>query len=175
MSAMGAGWNVIEEEVEKMENDVAARLDALESRIAVEELVNTYAQAFDKRDPELLDTIWFEDSELLMGELGEFRGLNEIREGAKGFWSEISHMHHWMANYLIEVDGDKAVASTPLDCFVTHNEEGPVQVGGLYIDECERRNGKWGIATRRFELHYWTPISNWVPKQGTEALSSSAA
>jgi hypothetical protein len=84
-------------------------------------------------------------------------------------------MHHWMADGLIDIDGDTATAVTALDCFVQDSVSGPTQVGGVYRDELERRDGRWGIVTRRFELHYWTPIANWVPESGAEALSRSAA
>lgn len=149
--------------------DILDRLEAIESRIAVESLVYKYAQAFDNRDPEMLVKIWHEDGILEMGDMGRFEGVPAIMAAAQGFWSDIPHMHHWMSNALIDVDGDRATAVTALDCFITHNESGPTQVGGIYKDRCERRNGRWAIVERRFELHYWTPIANWIPQSGHEA------
>jgi|SRR5213083_197956 len=146
-----------------------ARLDTLESRVAIERLINSYAQGFDSRDPALVRSLWFEDSKLLMGAFGEYEGLEAIVQAADGFWGQIRHMHHWMANPIIDVDGDKATSRAALDCFVIDNDDGPTQIGGLYTDTFERRNGRWGIVVRRFELHYQTPLSGWESKQGTDS------
>jgi hypothetical protein len=78
-------------------------------------------------------------------------------------------MHHWMANVIIDVDGDKATSRAALDCFVIDNEDGPTQIGGLYTDTFERRNGRWGIVVRQFELHYQTPLTGWSSKQGSDS------
>lgn len=40
---------------------VQARLEALKSLQTIETLIYTYAQAFDRRDPALLDTVWADD------------------------------------------------------------------------------------------------------------------
>jgi hypothetical protein len=83
-------------------------------------------------------------------------------------------MHHWMANPLITLDGDKAVAETALDCFVVDSEDGPTQVGGLYTDHLERRDGVWKIARREFDLHYWAPVQNWKAATGSDLQAASA-
>jgi len=52
-------------------------------------------------------------------------------------------------------------------------EKGPVQVSGLYHDRFERRNGKWAFLSRRFELHFLTPLNGWVPVAGEERFAPS--
>jgi hypothetical protein len=157
------------------DNAILERLDQLESRVALERLVYTYAQAFDGHDRELLAEIWHDGAKLSLGDIGQYEGVEAILAGADELWSKTPHMHHWMSNPLIDISGDTATAATALDCFVTDSESGPTQVGGLYRDRFERRNGKWGIVDRSFELHYWTPIANWVPLDGSEALQSTSA
>ncbi|WP_175889430.1 nuclear transport factor 2 family protein [Burkholderia cepacia] len=156
-------------------DDLIKRLDILESRNAIERLIYTYAQAYDRHDIKMLESIWHEGAVLALGDdIGNFSGVQAILDAAHQLWAKTPAMHHWMANALIDVEGDTATAATALDCFVTDTHTGPTQVGGLYRDRFERRNEKWGFVERRFELHYWTPIANWKPEAGVEALSKAA-
>jgi hypothetical protein len=150
--------------------ELLERLDRLESRHAVERLIYEYAQAWDRHDIGMLEGIWHDGALLSLGDaIGHYQGIDAILEAAHQLWAQTPHMHHWMANPLIDIAGDTATATTALDCFVTDNGTGPTQVGGLYRDRLERRNGRWGFVERKFELHYWTPIANWKPTAGTEA------
>ena len=121
---------------------IEARLDALESRWAIKDLASRYAQAFDRHDREWLRSLWFEDSVLNLGPaFGDpFVGIDNIMSAAEQLWAKTPLMHHWMANPLITLNGDKATAETALDCFVVDSEDGPTQVGGLYTDD-------WSAAT----------------------------
>lgn len=157
-------------------SDIEARLEALESRWAIQDLASRYAQAFDRHDREWLRSLWFDDSVLNLGPaFGEpFVGIDNIMSAAEQLWAKTPVMHHWMANPLITLDGDKATAETALDCFVVDSEDGPTQVGGLYTDFCERRNGVWKIARREFDLHYWAPLPNWTAASGSDLQAAQA-
>ncbi len=48
------------------------------------------------------------------------------------------HMHHWMANPLIEIVEDSATATVAANCLFHDIEQGPVQVSGLYHDRFAR-------------------------------------
>jgi ketosteroid isomerase-like protein len=157
------------------DSNILGRLDALESRFAIERLIWQYAQSFDSRNVDTLRTIWHDDAVLSMQAMGTFEGIDAIVQAAHGFWKQIAHMHHWMANPIIDIDGDTATAVTALDCLVTDADTGPTQVGGVYRDRFDRRSGRWAIAERRFELHYWTPLPNWAPIAGSEAEASAKA
>lgn len=151
------------------DQDLAAVIDQIQSRFAVERLSSEYAHGFDTLDLEMVRGIWFEDSQLLMGDVfGDHVGLGAIVAATKHFFEITPVMHHYMANPLIDVEGDKASAAYALDCFCRNVEWGPVHIGGFYRDELERRDGRWGIVIRRFELNFLTPISNWQPIYGNE-------
>lgn len=140
------------------ETSTDSRLDQVESRFAIEDLIATYAKGFDRRDPELLHTIWHEDAVLDFGEaFGTHEGIDAIRTAADGFWQAIPWMHHWQATPLIEIDGDRATAYVGLDCMVRSVEEGPVRVGGYYEDVFERRDGAWKFARRVCDIQIWAP------------------
>jgi hypothetical protein len=151
-------------------HDLSARLDALESRFAIDRLISEYAQAFDNHDEALLRGIWHEGARLSLGSaFGDFEGIDAIMESARQNWAQMPHMHHWMANVLIDGDGDRASARSAANILCTHVEMGPVQISGLYRDQFERRDGRWAFVDRTFELHFLTPLVNWKPVDGAEA------
>jgi ketosteroid isomerase-like protein len=146
---------------------LAERLDVIESRAAIEDLIARYAHGFDRRSFDLLMSIWHEDALLDLGEsFGSFRGTEAIAEAYAGFWRESPWTHHFLANALIEIDGDAATGVIALDCMQRHVEDGPTMVGGFYFDRYERRDGRWGIVARRYQLSYWAPIDNWASTNG---------
>lgn len=151
--------------------DIDVRIDRIESRTAIERLISQYAHAFDSTDVDLLRTLWHDGAELRLGEpFGDFAGIDGIVEAAHLLWSQSPRMHHWMSNVVVDIDddGDGARAVSALDCLVTNIETGPTQVGGIYRDRMARRDGRWGIVERVFELHYFTPIAGWAPVHGSE-------
>jgi hypothetical protein len=156
------------------ENDVMiietllARVDALESRAAIESLISAYANAFDRMDRGLLQDIWHADAILDLPDFGSAASRDEILLMAVNNWQQMPHMHHWMANSLIDIEGDSATATVAANCLFHHIDQGPVQVSGLYHDRFLRREGEWRFLSRRFELHYLTPLKNWVPVAGAE-------
>lgn len=149
-----------------------ARLDALESRAAIEILISAYANAFDRLDRALLQSIWHADSTLDLPGFGSASSRDDILLMAENSWRQMPHMHHWMANPLIQIDGDNATGTVAADCVFYDVEKGPVQVSGLYHDTFERRAGKWAFASRHFELHYLTPLKDWMPVAGSEPFAS---
>lgn len=147
---------------------LAARLDALESRLAIESLISGYANAFDLMDSDLLYSLWHDDATLDLPGFGAGASPDEILAMARRNWRRMPHMHHWMSNSMIRLDGDSATATVAADCLFHDVEQGPVQVSGLYHDQFERRGGEWRFTSRRFELHFLTPLHNWLPVAGSE-------
>lgn len=155
-------------------DNLAARLDAIESRIAIERLIATYAQAFDRRDETLLRSIWHVDARLSLGAaFGDFTGIELIIASAQTNWAAMPHMHHWMANTLIDLDGEQATATVAVDCLCTHATMGQVQISGLYHDHFERRAGRWAFTSRTFDMHFLTPLQNWKPVAGLEVAPAT--
>ncbi|MGE7989713.1 nuclear transport factor 2 family protein [Pseudomonas sp. NPDC089554] len=147
---------------------LTARLHALESRMAIETLISGYANAFDLMDSDLLQTLWHEDATLDLPGFGAGANPGEILAMAQRNWKKMPHMHHWMANPLLHIDGDIATGTVAADCLFHDLTQGPVQVSGLYHDRFECRDGQWRFTSRRFELHFLTPLANWKPTAGPE-------
>ena len=151
--------------------DTDTRLELLETRNALVDLISGYAHGFDLHDAELLRTVFHEDALLDLGPFGSYRGADEIRGAAEQFWAAAPHMHHWMANPLLEIDLERGVASatTALDCLCTYVETGTAHIGGRYRDRFARVDGRWVIVERVFDLAFVTPMPDWKPEQGSEA------
>ncbi|WP_241802182.1 nuclear transport factor 2 family protein [Pseudomonas corrugata] len=96
--------------------ELTLRLDALESRVALESLISAYANAFDRIDVSLLSGIWHEESTLDLPGFGQAGNREEILAMAQNSWRQMPHMHHWMANPLIEIEGDSAAGTVAADC-----------------------------------------------------------
>jgi SnoaL-like domain len=153
------------------EMDNEKRLDLLEARNDLLDLISGYAHGFDHQDAELLRSIWRADAVLDLGFFGRFVGIDEIMGAAQTYWTAAPFMHHWMANPLISIDIDAgtATAATELDCLCTYVEEGTSHIGGTYRDTFVREDGGWLITESVFEIAFVTPMPDWKPAQGIEA------
>lgn len=149
--------------------NIEERLDVIESKNAITDIINQYTHAFDRRDRDLLRGLWWDDATFSLGEIGgPFTGPDAILEGAEGLWAANTVMHHWMANVVIDLTGDRATARSTVDVMVANVDQGPVQVGGLYSDTFTRRDGVWKFSRREFAVDYWTPLKDWKPTLGDE-------
>jgi hypothetical protein len=151
--------------------DTNTRLELLEARNDLLDLISRYAHGFDHKEAELLRSIWREDAVLDLDFFGRFVGIDEIMGAASQYWTAAPFMHHWMANPLVEIDLDAGTASsiTDLDCLCTYVEEGTSHIGGTYRDSFVREDGRWLIVERVFEVAFVTPMPDWKPASGIEA------
>jgi hypothetical protein len=158
--------------------DIETRLELLETRNALQDLISGYAQGFDNHDPELLRSVFHSDGVLDLGEMwGRHEGIGQILAAADQFWIGAPNMHHWMANPLFEIDleAGTATATTALDCLSTFVDTGTHHIGGNYRDDYKRIDGRWWIMERIFDLQFMAPMPDWKPIAGTEATLASAA
>ncbi|MET7511165.1 nuclear transport factor 2 family protein [Streptomyces albidoflavus] len=150
---------------------IEARLDEIESRIAIEELLNKYCHGFDRPDRDLLRTLWAEDAVFDLGPLfgDPANGVEGIMAKAEELWAAVPVMYHWMADPVIAVDGDTATAETELNCLVISREDGPTQVVGVYSDRFARIDGVWKFQHRVFDPQLWAPLEGWAATAGSKA------
>lgn len=149
------------------DEQLIARLDALESRAAIETLIAAYANAFDRIDVALLQGLWHPDSTLDLPGFGSAMNREEILVMAENSWRQMPHMHHWMANSLIDIKGDSAGGTVAADCLFYDIDKGPVQVSGCTTTPTSA-GGAWAFLSRYFELHFMTPLKDWGPVAGVE-------
>ncbi len=125
-----------------------AALDAALARAEIHDLCMAYARGVDRADPDLLASIFTDDSTVISGVVnGSGR---EFADQITAFVRENLEMcFHSVANEWIDVRGDEAVGEHYVIAqMVQAGTE--VLTGGRYIDRYVRRNGRWLIQSRTF-------------------------
>ena len=134
------------------------RVEVLESRIAIRDLVSDYCHGFDKRDFERFLAIWWEDCVWDIGPpFGRFEGHAGIHDVLWPTWLET---HHLSTNLSIEfIDPCNARSVCDVDCVGTLLDDPQAQiVGATYRDRLQSRDGQWRILERKVEIHYFNPL-----------------
>lgn len=138
-----------------------ARVDELESRNALRDLVSDYCHGFDKHDWDRFMAIWWPDCVWDIGPpFGTFEGHDGVRSAVHDvllpFWRET---HHLTTNLRLTFETpDLASGICDVDCMGADAEDNFQVVGATYEDRFERRAGVWRIARRRVQIHYFNPI-----------------
>jgi len=142
--------------------NLAQRLDVVESSAAIRDLASNYCHGFDKRDRDLFLSIWWDDSIWDIGPpFGVFEGLAGVREALETvLWPAWEESHHLCANHVISFQGrDDARAVCDVDCMGRLAGEVECQiVGATYTDLLQRRDNQWKILRRDVQIHYFNPI-----------------
>jgi ketosteroid isomerase-like protein len=129
---------------------LAARLDQIESRTAIAELVAGYCEGVDRQNLEVFMGLWHDDAAYLIpGGRGDFVGLDRIRESQEVIAKAWKETYHWTTNLTVRFESvDRAVGRSDVYAMCTRHD-GPVCfVGGTYNDVYERRTGVWKFTER---------------------------
>ena len=126
-----------------------------EDRLEIQQVLQRYFEALDEKDYGLLDTVFAAGACLVydMGKPVEER-YPDMLESFRSFNSRFRCTQHLMGHPRIELDGDRARATTAVRAL--HVQE-PLAGGscswavyGSYRDEFERGSGGWRIRKRHF-------------------------
>ena len=137
------------------------RIDELESRAALRDLVTDYCIGFDSHDWERFISIWHADAVWEIGPpFGTFNGHEGIRRAVDEVlypaWRET---HHLTSNLRLTFDdADHAHGICNVDCMGASPDDAVQMVNATYTDDFERREGVWKIAKRNVVIHYFNPI-----------------
>jgi gamma-hexachlorocyclohexane dehydrochlorinase len=137
------------------------RVDELESRAALRDLVSDYCLGFDSHDLDRFMGIWHPDAEWEIGPpFGTFYEHAGIRRAVEEVlypvWRET---HHLTSNLRLAFkDRDHAHGVCNVDCMGATKDEVVQMISATYTDDFERRNGVWKIAKRAVVIHYFNPI-----------------
>ena len=137
------------------------RIDRLESRQAMRDLVTDYCQGFDNGDFERFLSIWWEDCIWDIGApFGRFDGHAGIHKAVKEvLWPVWRETHHLSSNLRIDFqDADNARGVCDCDCMGATRDNVVQMISATYTDHFQRRNGVWRIARRDVKIHYFNPI-----------------
>lgn len=144
-------------------NRLIQRVDELESRAAIRDLVTDYCIGFDKHDWDRFISIWHDDA---IWEIGDPFGTFTNHEGIHKAVFEVLYpawreTHHITTNLRLTFsDPDHASGECDVDCMGA-DPDGIVQmVGATYSDDFERRDTGWKIYRRVVTMHYFNPLPN---------------
>ena len=148
-------------EIQLQIDALESRIDELESRAALRDLVTDYCLGFDNRDWDRFIAIWHPDAVWEIGPpFGTFTGHEGIREAVFEIlypvWRET---HHLTSNLRLSFsDPDHARGMCNVDCMGATKDDVVQRISATYTDDFERREGNWKIAKRNVVIHYFNPI-----------------
>ena len=135
----------------ELEEKIAAAAD----KQAIHDVLNRYARALDWLDAERLDRVFFDDSEV---DYGFFKGSGkEFKPLVMKIEESIGRRWHHTSQVSIDLNGDTAdvesygVSYTSMDPEAIEGTK-LGQYMGFYQDRFEKRDGKWGIAYRKYVM-----------------------
>ncbi|SDM46664.1 nuclear transport factor 2 family protein [Allokutzneria albata] len=137
-----------------MTDDLADRLDRVESELAIQRLVHEYCHGADKQDLRRFSAVWHPDAVWAPSAGHRLDGLDAIRAGIKAEWQKYQQMHHWTANLVITLDGDRASGEADTEFSVQFLDGSWVRGGGTYRDVYTRRDGIWRITYREVSTSF---------------------
>lgn len=144
-----------------MSPTIEQRIDRIESRFAMQDLVSDYCHGFDKRDWNRFLAIWWEDARWDIGPpFGDFAGHDGIAHVTKDIlWEAWLSTSHFTTNQVITFDSpDRASGVCDVDCIGT-TSDGQVQtISATYYDDFERCGKQWKIIHRKVKMHHFNPL-----------------
>lgn len=136
--------------------DLEARITRIEDRIAISELRARYCFLVDQGQAEAAAELFTEDGEFH----GPVRSYVGRAEHVKHYSSQVlSDMWHFIANEIIEIDGDAAIGQCYCDMPCVFEGESYVCVC-RYDDVLVKRDGVWKFKRRTVTFNYFVPLKD---------------
>lgn len=141
------------------------RVEQLEARVEIAELVSGYAIACDEHDIERLRTQFAEDAVLdSPSQLLQARGREEILALYVRLFRIRGPGYHWTHDHFVHFDSTHPQRATGL--VLSHAETCPdheASVSGMrYDDEYRRIDGRWLFQKRTLKFLYYVPAKDYV-------------
>lgn len=134
-------------------------LQEISDRLEIQDLLNSYCHAIDRRDWGALDDVFTEDAIIDYTEAGGARGnLPDTKAYLDRALKKFSGMQHMIATTELKLSGDTAAARSILFNPMVVDHDGTQQVffvGLWYVDELRRTKDGWRISSRHEQLSYF--------------------
>jgi hypothetical protein len=133
-------------------DDIAQRIDRLESRDAIRQLVSRYGVLIDSRDLDGLTNLFVDDARVTRTE----RGHGPLRALLEHLCRQFTTSIHFVGNHTIDfVDDDHAEGV--VYCKAEHEVDDQWIVMAIqYWDRYERRDGRWLFTGR--QVRHWYAV-----------------
>lgn len=158
------------------------KLTELLDKQAIMETTYRYAQGIDRRDPEVLSSIFTSDAMLHYG-AGLYDGPASalIANWGPGQSSPFVRTHHQVGNILIQFQAaDRATAITYLSAVHRARRNGKLvdeTIRARYLDKLVKQNGNWRFAERNL-VYDWSHVAPadetwWWEQPGASGVSGA--
>ena len=132
---------------------VEERLQVLEDKQAIHDLLIAYGRALDRLDTKAYSELFAADGEW-SGGIGQARTPAGIKKMLDDIFGQstlrLASPRHVISNMVIEVQGDTGRASSQWMWLVGDKEQNPtIMRAGSYHDELVREKGEWKFQRRR--------------------------
>jgi ketosteroid isomerase-like protein len=148
-------------------SDLERRIQLLEDRAAIQELLHRYSWLLDGAKFEEVVGLFTEDAVADYGALGVFRGPAEVRR----FYCEMlpstfTDIRHYLHNSTVELAGDHAHGRAYFELKTVTRARQAHDWAGLYHDEYALTGGRWKFRTRKIDFDYCLPEGKtWAEKE----------
>lgn len=128
-------------------------------KLAIYELLNRAAYAFDERKIDMLEACYASNANMLVNiadgtTYGPFEGREAIMGLLKGTLdAQTDTRRHVISNFIFEQEGNSnAVVLSQIVLFATEDGQINVLTSGIYRDTVEKIDGDWQITDRLLDL-----------------------
>ena len=135
--------------------DTKARIQIIEDKIALKELVDSFSVLADQKDVDTQILLFTEDAEVKTyhdGKLvGTYKGRENIRKAFSSYLANFTHVFHMNGQQIVKIDGDHATGVSYCQVYLKGTLRGKnveITDGAYYNDEYVKRNGRWLIGKR---------------------------
>jgi ketosteroid isomerase-like protein len=154
-----------------MSDDILKRLDRIESRISILEVISNYCKACDDRDVPLLRSLFTEDAEVHSADgMMAGTGIDGIMEMYRKRFEVLDISVHWTHDTIITFDkADANRATGEVFCHAEAHRNNETLIGSLrYYDEYRRDDGVWRFSRRLLKFLYYVPVGEYAEALGSK-------
>ena len=136
-----------------------SQLEDLAARLAVADLIHTYARHIRRDEPDRVAELFVEDGTFEIRDGHPDRAEHRVRSLYRGRQEVHDHLAPnkgqphpvpLIRNLIVEVDGDSATANSVMDARIYGSEHA---IQGEYRDTCRKVDGRWCFAARIFTIY----------------------
>ncbi|MCW2495194.1 nuclear transport factor 2 family protein [Jatrophihabitans sp.] len=125
-----------------------------DDRQAIHEVVLRYCRGIDRLDMDLVRSTYHPDG--IDHHTGFDGGIDDFLTWVEPGLRRLGGTMHLLANHLVDLDGDQAVAETYGQAVHwSEHRQGNFTTGFRYVDHLTRRDGRWAVS-ERWAVREWT-------------------
>ncbi len=154
-----------------MDATLARRIDRLETRAALSELITRYGRAIDEKDIDALLSVFTDDAVLCSnGRELDATGHGGIRTLYEAVFKELGPSYHWWHGQMLDFDdADPDIARGEIPAHSETYRKGAQYLAALrYVDEYRRVGGTWKIARRELVFLYFCSMAEYADILGKD-------